>query len=223
MTTNPPGPLLSHLPGIYHSSEDLREFLSVLEEVLFGPGGRALEPQIAGIHTYFDAAETPDEFLPWLAEWVALTHRIGVSPKRQRDLVAMIVPLYAKRGTKTYLAKLLEFFSPDGTAIEIEDHELPGLVVGKAKLGVDSWLDRDRAFWFKVEIRAPAPSGSAAPQPQLQNEWQERARQVIDLAKPAHTMYELDWAFEDVKGQNQAQRIFVSGEKRENYGRQDAK
>src|SRR5262249_61437677 len=98
MTTNPPGPLLSHLPGIYHSSEDLRELLSVLEEILFGPGGRALEPQIAGIHTYFDPAETPDEFLPWLAEGVPPTHAIGLLPKRQRQLLTRIRTLYAERG-----------------------------------------------------------------------------------------------------------------------------
>jgi phage tail-like protein len=196
MTTNPSGPLLSHLPGIYHSSEDLRELLSVFEEVLFGPDKRALEPQIARIHSYFDAFETPDEFLPWLSEWVAVSHKVGLSPKRQRKLVARIVPLYAKRGTKVYLTKLLEFFSPEGAAITIEDHELPGFIIGTAEIGVDSWLERDRAFWFKVKIRAPSPGGSAARQAQLQNEWQERARQVIDLAKPAHTMYQLDWAFE---------------------------
>jgi phage tail-like protein len=196
MTTNPPGPLLSHLPGIYHSSEDLRELLSVFEEVLFGPGELALEPQIARIHSYFDAFETPDEFLPWLSEWVAVSHKTGLLPIRQRELLAKIVPLYAERGTKTYLAKLLQFFSPEGTEITIEDHELPGFIIGTAEIGVDSWLERDRAFWFKVKIRVPSPGGSAARQAQLQNEWQERARQVIDLAKPAHTMYQLDWAFE---------------------------
>jgi hypothetical protein len=176
MTTNPPGPLLSHLPGIYHSSQDLRELLATLEAIFFGPRtpelsendmraveealqakgykpgkidgiaddetrsairafqkdnkllvtgvvdqktadhlgvtikDRALERQLARIHTYFDVFLTPDEFLPWLSEWVALTHKVGLAPKRQRDLVAMIVPLYAKRGTKGYLTKLLEFF-----------------------------------------------------------------------------------------------------------------
>jgi phage tail-like protein len=202
MTTNPPGLLLSHLPGIYHSSDDLRELLATLEAIFFGPGNRALEPQIAQIASYFDAAETSDEFLPWLAEWVALSNKIGLSSKRQRELVARIVPLYAQRGTKVYLAKLLEFFSPEGAAITIEDHELPGLIVGTAKLGVDSWLERDRPFWFKVKIRVPDPGAGAERQSQLQNEWQQRARQVIDLAKPAHTIYELDWVFGDVKTQN---------------------
>jgi phage tail-like protein len=202
MTANPPGPLLSHLPGIYHSSEDLRELLAALENVLFGPSEGALEPQIARIHTHFDPFLTPDEFLPWLSEWVAVSHKISLSPKQQRELVATIVPLYAKRGTKTYLAKLLEFFSPEGTEITIEDQDLPGFIIGTAKIGVDSWLESDRAFWFKVNIRAPSPRGNAARAARLQNEWQARARQVIDLAKPAHTMYELDWAFDDIKRQN---------------------
>jgi phage tail-like protein len=204
MTTNSTGHLLSHLPGIYHSSQDLRELLSVFEEVLFGPDKRALEPQIARIHSYFDAFETPDEFLSWFSEWVALSHKIGLSTERQRKLVATIVPLYAQRGTKVYLTKLLEFFSPQGAVITVEDQELRGFMIGRAEIGVDSWLERDRAFWFKVKIRSPSPEASAARQAQLHSEWQERARQVIDLAKPAHTMYELDWAFEDVKKQNLA-------------------
>jgi phage tail-like protein len=259
MTTISPGPLLSHLPAVYHSSDDLGELLAKLETIFFGPPAlskrdmtaveealqakgytpgeidgvaddeahaairafqkdnglpmtgmvdqktadrlgvkirsQPLEPHIARIATYFDAAETPDEFLPWLAGWVALSHKIGLLPKRQRELVGRIVPLYAQRGTKQYLAKLLEFFSPDGTEIIIEDHELAGFVIGTSEVGVDSWLERERVFWFRVRLRAPYPGAGAAPQAQPQNEWQERARQVIDLAKPAHTMYQLDWAW----------------------------
>ena len=199
MTRNPPGPLLSHLPGIYHSSEDLRELLAGIETVLFGPDSRALERQIARIATYFDAAETPDEFLPWLGQWVALSHMDGLSLVRQRKLLLEIVPLYAKRGTKAYVARLLELFSPDGAEITIEDHALPGLIIGQAKIGIDAWLEADRPFCFEVKVRAPRPpDGNAEAEVQLQSEWREWARRVIDLAKPAHTTYDLDWAFVDV-------------------------
>ncbi len=198
MTSNPPGPLLSHLPGIYHLSEDLSELLAGIEAVLFGPDSRALERQIAGIATYFDAAETPDEFLPWLGQWVALSHMDGLSLARQRQLLSEIVPLYAKRGTKAYLARLLELFSPDGAEIAIEDHALPGLIIGQAKIGIDAWLEADRPFCFEVRVRAPKPAdGNAEGEVQLQSEWREWARRVIDLAKPAHTTYDLDWAFVD--------------------------
>src|SRR5262245_61378464 len=121
MNRNGAGPLLSQLPGLYHSSEDLGHLLDTFEAVFFGPSDRALEPQIAQIATYFDAAETPDEFLLWLADWVALSHMNDLSPARRRRLVGEIVPLYAKRGTKTYLAKLLEFFSPDNAEVTVED------------------------------------------------------------------------------------------------------
>jgi hypothetical protein len=107
------------------------------------------------------------------------------------------VPLYAKRGTKTYLAKLLEFFSPEGAAITIEDDERPGLIIGKAKIGIDSWLDYDRPFHFRVRVRAPRRSVTGGQPVQLEKEWQDQARAVIDLAKPAHTVYELDWAWSD--------------------------
>jgi phage tail-like protein len=196
MTGNPPGPLLSHLPGIYHSSEDLRELLAGIETVLFGPDSRALEQQIARIATYFDAAETPEEFLSWLGQWVALSHMDGLSLAQQRQLLLEIVPLYAKRGTKAYLARLLELFSPDGAEIIIEDHALPGLIIGQAKIGIDAWLEADRPFSFEVKVRASRVAHrNLEAEVQRQSEWREWARRVIDLAKPAHTTYDLDWAF----------------------------
>src|SRR5260221_12180485 len=119
-----PGPLLGHLPAIYHTSEDLRVVLAVLETVLWGTeekelggerrqqlldGSRPLADAIASISSLFDAFHTPKEFLPWLAQWVALTDLRGLPEERQRQLLATIVPLYAKRGTKSYLEELLNF------------------------------------------------------------------------------------------------------------------
>ena len=84
---NGSGKLLGQLPGVYHSSEDLRTLLSALETILFEPNKQALESQIAGIARLFSAMETPDEFLPWLAQWVALSHRMGLPLEQQRRLV----------------------------------------------------------------------------------------------------------------------------------------
>ena len=39
--------------------------------------------------------------------------------------------------------------------------------------------------------------GAADEQRGFITQWEERLRRVIDLAKPAHTLYELDWQFED--------------------------
>src|SRR5262249_34690124 len=118
-----PGPLLSHLPAIYHTSENLRVVLAVLEAVLLGveekesdgerwqqllDGRRPLADAIASISSLFDACHTPREFLPWLAQWVALSDLKRLPEERQRQLLAKIVPLYATRGTKNYLKELLK-------------------------------------------------------------------------------------------------------------------
>ena len=194
MMPSPPGPLLNSLPAIYHTSEDLRQLLAVFEAVLFGVDGQepSIVHSIATIASLFDAYKTPKELVPWLAQWVALTHLSGLSEPRQRDLLARIVPLYAQRGTKTYLESLLEFFKPEHTRVEIDDRELQGFIVGTARIGLDSQLERDRPFSFRVRLHTSSPMGDA----DEQTRWEERLRRVIDLAKPAHTLYELDWQFE---------------------------
>lgn len=232
---NSPGPLLNHLPAIYHTSEDLRTVLSVFEAVLFGTDGegpsgqrrwqfgdesgldeqlcgeefegeerrqqsidesRPLGNTIANIASLFDALKTPKEFVPWLAQWVALTHLDGLTEERQRQLLAEIVPLYAKRGTKKYLEQLLAFFTPENARVEIMDQGLQGFVVGTAKLGLDSRLERDRPFWFQVTISVPASRDEPEKRKEFRAQWEQGVRQVIDLAKPAHTLYELHWQFE---------------------------
>ena len=203
---NPNGQLLGYLPAIYHDSEDLGEILAVFEAVLFGSDGQGtiqgggrmsltetspVVDRIAIISSLFDAYDTPEEFLPWLAQWVALSKFDGLEERRQRQLLAGIVPLYATRGTKGYLERLLEFFIPDNASAKIEDQDIPGFVVGTAKIGINSWLECDRPFWFRVTIQSSEIEDRK--QDAYKSRWEKRIRQVIDLAKPAHTLYELDW------------------------------
>ena len=205
------GRLLSHLPAIYHASEDLRELLAVFEATLFGPDGqdehkkqprRSLDEilpvgdSIATISSLFDAYETPGDFLPWLAQWVALSFLEGLTVEQQRDLLAGIVPLYAQRGTKIYLKKLLKFFNPQKAKISIDDQGLAGFVIGTASVGIDTQLERDRPFWFRVKIDMSALAIDSDRQSEFIAQREKRIRRVIDLAKPAHTLYELDWQFE---------------------------
>jgi phage tail-like protein len=207
---SPLGPLLNHLPAIYHTSKDLQALLSIFEAVLFGTDGRGpsgqrrlsldeimpLEDAIASIASLFDAYETPKEFIPWLAQWVALTHLSGLTEERQRQLVARIVPLYARRGTKNYLAELVTLFTPDNTTVSIEDQELQGFIIGTAKIGLDTRLAPDRPFWFEVKILLPAPSDDPEERRAFRAQWEQRIRRIVDLSKPAHTLYELDCQFE---------------------------
>lgn len=201
------GPLLEHLPAIYHSSEQLRHLLSFFEEVLFGPGkngfkefSEGLEQTIANIPSLFNPDSTRREFLPWLAQWVALGQYQGLPEKKLRALMARIVPLYGQRGTKRYLTNMLQFFIPENATITINDQELPSLIVGISKVGLDSRLGGDMPFWFLVKIRSRVSTTNPEEREKLRKEFEKSARSVIDLAKPAHTTYQLAWEFEDRVG-----------------------
>ena len=187
--------LLAQLPGVFHASADLRQLLGTFETILCEPHQRSLETQIARIAMLFDITEQDlppwlgerrDALVPWLSQWVALSGPGALSLERRRRLLGQIVPLYAQRGTRHYMAELLRFHLPGGADIDIDDRQFRGLVLGQARVGVDAWLTEDRPFWFKVTVRMPDTGGG-------RTDWRERIRQVVDLAKPAHTTYDLEF------------------------------
>lgn len=209
--TNEIDALLRHLPEIYHDSQDLRILLTAFEEVLFGAENsdyQGLEQIIANIPNLFNPApgavpsksmltRTPGKFLPWLAQWVALG-QLQELPRTEEDdeeveeqcrkLIARIVPLYSIRGTKRYLSEILGVFFPK-IDVEINDEALPSMKVGYSSIGKDTRLGGDIPFCFYVKLLFSAQESQ---QPQLL----ERMRAVIDLAKPAHTAYQLECVFE---------------------------
>lgn len=198
---------MSHLPAIYQASEDLRQLLSIFEAILLGPEekdrdkegkglsqGRikALAEIITGISLLFDPAGTPEEFVPWLSRWVALSNTGGLSLERQRLLLARIVPLYAKRGTREYLEELLKLYTPEDSAIKIMEEGPEGFRIGEALTGIDTQFGGERPFWFSVHVRIVKTVKSHESRARLE----QRIRHVIDLAKPAHTLYELQCEYE---------------------------
>ncbi len=147
-----------------------------------------IEEKLNRIPDYFDADETPAEFLTWLAGWVALTLKEGAGwdektlPKK-RQLLAQIVPLYQKRGTREGLEEYLKIYVGEGVRI-IE--ELIPLQVGiHSKVGVDTLIEGLPPYFFMVEITLPVPY------PTAMSEKQKAIRELIDLEKPAHTYYSI--------------------------------
>lgn len=187
------GVLLNYLPALYRTGEnaDLRALLSVLDAVLFGsspsetPG---IEDRIAGIPDLFDPHLAPEEFLPWLSEWVALSHSEQLPQDRWRRLIADIVPLYAQRGTKSYLARLFHYFLPEGLVVSIDDQAQRGLRLGHSKLGIESRLEGENPFWFALRVRHEKPVAGY-----LRDSLERTVRAVTDRAKPAHTSYDIYW------------------------------
>ena len=138
-----------------------------------------------------DAADrTPERFLPWLASWLAFTPRHLFEPWRLRRVVAGIVPLYGRRGTRAYLEALLALCFEEIAAVTIDERGGAGLRVGTSRLGVDSLLAEEQPFRFAVEVALrPGRDGTPAGTPPARLERQVRA--VIDFAKPAHTVCDL--------------------------------
>jgi phage tail-like protein len=184
----------------------LNYFLLAFEDLLLGrkdhPAGKgapkssrgrdqessfeSLEDEIHDLHRIFEPERTPARFLEWLAGWGALSLEASLSLEKKRRLVARIIPLYRIRGTKAYVEELLRLHLEAEATIAVEDEERPHLQVGRqSTIGQDCYLGGGGPHWFRVRLAFPETDWRRVePQCQL-------ARRVIDLAKPAHTLYEL--------------------------------
>ncbi len=220
--------LLSHLPEIFQNSDDLRTVLSVFDHVLFGPESKdsgilGLEQIIARIPGLFnpqpeqavtEGFETAfSEFLPWLADWVSLEQAELLPEDSLRRVIAGIVPLYAVRGTKSYLQAVLALFFPQIQSAVCDD-PLPGLKVGESRVGMDTRLGGDIPFQFYVKLQLPGTTGTTADS--VDSRLMERIRSVIDSAKPAHTSYQLECVFENTERPPEAVSVPAGERNRKN-------
>ena len=204
-TTTAPSTLLEYLPEIYQGEPFLGQFLLAFEKILLGRqdgsnfADKGLEEKIAQIHTYFDPQQTPDEFLPWLASWTALSLRADLDIPQQRDFIANIVQRYRYRGTKANLEELLKLLIKGTPTItespsaefQIGDSQLlnqdPQTLPIQSILGQGSYLGGAAPHFFSVTI---ALSRELRPE-ELQRQI-EIATDIIEKEKPAHTQYQLE-------------------------------
>jgi len=204
---------LQNLPAIFSEELFLGRFLLAFEQVLTGlPGvfGREPEPPlgleeiIAAISLLFDPGAylkkaikppeqyTPeeqfllrDEFLSWLANWVALGLRSDWTSAQKADFLAKIVPLYRRRGTKENVAELVRIFT--GLSPTITEGANTEFQIGvHSTIGEDTQIEGGAPHFFHVRV----------PLPNLDAETVERQMQtvaaLIELQKPAYTDYEAE-------------------------------
>ncbi|MGL4499429.1 MAG: phage tail protein, partial [Planktothrix sp.] len=180
---------VKYLPEMLQSDEFLGWFLLAFEQVLTGtndsnqecPGiinnssdnPPGLEAVISAIHTYLypqNPQKYPQEFLPWLASWVALSLRNDWGFETKSEFIKGIVPLYQKRGTKEGLEKVLSLYLKSlGFPEKVTIYE------------EDDYPDR----YFQVELTLSQMEHSRY--------WQQVriAKAIIEQEKPAHTYYGL--------------------------------
>lgn len=183
---------LAHLPALFQDDGFAGTFLLAFERVLTGlaspdppnlprvPPG--LEQILDTIERYFDPAFAPDEFLPWLAGWVATSLREDWDAATRRVFIAHIVPLYRRRGTAKALQLLLQIYlNPTGDPLRGASVEVLEAPKPTDPTYPTPYPPRYFQVRFTVVERDPAILARRA----------SIATEIIDREKPAHTYYGL--------------------------------
>jgi phage tail-like protein len=148
---------LEYLPGIYHT-DFMTRFLAIFEAI-FMPA----EWNINNFDIFLDPRTAPEDFLPWLANWFSISFDPSWSIEQRRTLLTEAHQIYAKRGTRWSLARVLEIYTGSQPEIlDLQEGQDPFTFTVKIPI---SEKDLDRTL---IET-------------------------IIDASKPAHTNYSLQF------------------------------
>jgi phage tail-like protein len=215
---------LQYLPGVYRedavSADFLSRFLSIFDTLrgqsseLISMMARYFDPRATPANCQNQCGT---DFLTWLASWLGLSLDSNWPMERRRALVQQAHRLFDLRGTAEGLKVQIEIFAGVKPRI-LEMYRLRRwLVVNSATLGNNSTvfgdavmkrlevgvnstigdfqlvdygdpaLDLFNAYAYRFQVVVPRwPGASDADEQRLQ--------QIIDLAKPAHTIGTMLWA-----------------------------
>jgi len=200
---------LEHLPAIYRRSDAVgrnlvRDLLFVFEHMF-----DSIDENLTDGWRFYDPHVAPPEFLAWLSHWTAFTIDLDWPEAQKRALVKRAVDLYRIRGTKRGLTLFLKLFT--GHEPEIKENTWPfkGFrVEGEdsehgARIALDSVVlpPVDLAHCFVVTM--PIKFEQVTPELVI------RIHQIIQLEKPAHTHYYLQ--FTEEEGDVELREFFAIG------------
>lgn len=148
---------LDYLPSSYQN-DFMARFLALFESIL-GP----IEWGANNFDMYLSPRTTPAGFIPWLASWFDLEFDSTWSEPQKRLLLTEAHQLFARRGTKYSLSRLLEIYTGDKPEIE------------------DLQSEQD-SFIFTVNLPVAEDSVN-----------RNLIERMIEANKPAHTSYELQF------------------------------
>ena len=148
---------IQNLPGIYHTDFMFR-FLALFEATEL-----PLEWTVDHFHLFLSPGTSPDTFLPWLANWFEIMFDTTWSEAKRRVLLKEAGVIYARRGTRWALSRVLEIYL--GQAPEIVEFQ-------------------DARDPYTFAIKLPVRLGQVS---------RELLVQMIDASKPAHTNYTLEF------------------------------
>jgi phage tail-like protein len=141
-----PHPIAERLPAVYLDSEFTVDFTRAFDAVL-APVLLTLDSFAA----YLDPRLAPEDFVAWLADWVAFPIDESWSATQRRELVAQAVQLHRWRGTKLGLERHVVLLT--GGDVDVEDS------------GGCTWSERAGAAlpeegppWVRVVVRVADPA-----------------------------------------------------------------
>ena len=161
-----------YLPAIYQGNEFLAQFLRIFEE-----SSSQVEDILDHIADYFNPDLAPDDFIPWLAGWIALTLDENWTKDKQRLFLRHAAELYRWRGTRRGLKTYLHIYLGKADMRQINyDDEL-------IQIEEDFGSKSGNPFHFTISLPATG----------LSDEEKVRLSDHILLQKPAHTVFALKW------------------------------
>jgi phage tail-like protein len=200
---------LEHLPAIYRRSDAVgrnlvRELCFVFEHMF-----DSIDHNLVDGWRFYDPHVAPMEFLEWLSGWTAFTLDLDWPEAQKRALVKRAVDLYRIRGTRRGLTLFLKLFT--GHEPEIVENEWPfkgfrveseGAETG-ARIACDSVVLPPVELAHCFIVKMPIKFDEVTPEMVI------RIHKIIQLEKPAHTHYYLQFAEE--KGEVELREFFAIG------------
>ena len=179
-------PWIDFLPGIYQDADEenadfLRRFLLISAHLTSG-----VEENLEFVHELFDPRITNQNWLPWLASWLAMPLLEGWDEEKRRELIQRTSELYRKRGTAEGLKLALRLFADIKAEIHEGEWPYPGLVIGRSStIGKDTVLSPPVfvSQCFTVEL----PDRKA----EISRERLRTVQALVETEKPAHAHYAL--------------------------------
>ncbi|WP_030758847.1 phage tail protein [Streptomyces griseus] len=166
-----PHPLAELLPAVYLEHDFLARFLAALDEVL-APVLLSLD----NLPAHLDPRTAPEDFLDWLAGWVAVEPRDDGPPERRRAAVLGAVDRHRARGTLRGLAEALRLETGGARAETAES----GGTVWSPTPGTP--LPGARRPWVTVRLEVPDPGRVS----------RARLEELIAAEIPAHVGFTLE-------------------------------
>src|SRR5687767_2381468 len=200
---------LEHLPAIYRRSDAVgrnlvRELCFVFEHMF-----DSVERNLIDGWRFYDPHVAPQDFLDWLARWTAFTLDLDWPETEKRALIKRAVDLYRIRGTKRGLSLFLKLFT--GHEPDIAENTWPfkgfrlegeGAEEG-ARVGLDSVILPPVELAHCFVVTMPIKFENVTTDTVI------RIHQIIQMEKPAHTHYYLNFAEE--KGDVELREFFAIG------------